>query len=60
MEAEELQGYLKRATYAGKLALIRTFNAKGFHSEEVEKVMVEEMTRLGLTDEIARMNASAW
>ncbi|WP_339206085.1 hypothetical protein MHH56_01390 [Paenibacillus sp. FSL K6-3182] len=60
LEAEELQGYLKRATYAGKLALIRTFNAKGFHSEEVEKVMVEEMTRLGLTDEIARMNASAW
>lgn len=27
---------------------------------EVEEAMVEEMTRLGLTDEITRMNASAW
>lgn len=60
LEAEEMQGYLEHATYAGKLALARTFNAKGFHSEEVEAVMVEEMNRLGLTDEIARMNASAW
>ncbi|TYP71990.1 hypothetical protein BCM02_109269 [Paenibacillus methanolicus] len=60
LEAEELQAYLERATYAGKLALLRSFNAKDFHSEDLREIIVEEMTRLGLTDEIARMNASAW
>ncbi|MFC4101664.1 hypothetical protein [Paenibacillus xanthanilyticus] len=60
LEAEELQAYLERATYAGKLALLRSFNAKDFNSEDIRGIIVQEMTSLGLTDEIARMNASAW
>ena len=60
LEAEELQEYLERATYAGKLALLRVFNAKGFPSGDLEEIMIEEMTKLGLTDEIVRKNASAW
>ncbi|WP_410511752.1 hypothetical protein PaeBR_17000 [Paenibacillus sp. BR2-3] len=60
LEAEELQEYLARATYAGKLALIRDFNAKDFNSEDLEEIMVEEMIKLGLIDELARKNASAW
>ncbi|MBB3111309.1 hypothetical protein FHS18_003377 [Paenibacillus phyllosphaerae] len=60
LESEELQEYLARATYAGKLALLRDFNAKDFDSEDLENIMVEEMINLGLTDELARKNASAW
>jgi hypothetical protein len=60
LEAEELQDYLARATYTGKLALIRSFNAKGFNSEDFEEIIVEEMIKLGLNDELARKNASAW
>jgi hypothetical protein len=60
LEAEELQDYLARATYTGKLALIQSFNAKGFNSEDFEEIIVEEMIKLGLNDELARKNASAW
>jgi hypothetical protein len=60
LDAEELQDYLARATYTGKLALIRSFNAKGFNSEDFEEIIVEEMIKLGLNDELARKNASAW
>ncbi|PZD97756.1 hypothetical protein DNH61_00375 [Paenibacillus sambharensis] len=60
LEAEELREYLARATYAGKLALIRDFNAKGFNSEDLEGIMVEEMVKFGFYDELARKNASAW
>lgn len=43
-----------------KEALIRDFNAKGFNSENLEEIMVEEMMKLGLIDELARKNATAW
>ncbi|MFD2115813.1 hypothetical protein ACFSTH_11390 [Paenibacillus yanchengensis] len=38
----------------------RDFNAKGFNSDKIKKIIVEEMIKLGLNDELARKNASTW
>ncbi|MFN0224056.1 hypothetical protein [Paenibacillus sp. KR2-11] len=60
LEADKLMDYLESATYAAKLALIRTFNAKDFQTGDLEEIIADEMIKLGLTDELARKNASGW
>lgn len=59
LEIEELGKYIENATNAGKLALIRDLNATAYIDDEIGEVMIEEMRKLGLHDEIARMNATS-
>ncbi|WP_127492320.1 hypothetical protein [Paenibacillus glycanilyticus] len=54
---EELEDYLEQATVSGILALIRDFNAIGFFDDEVKEAVVSQMEKLGLQDELNRMNA---
>ncbi|CAH1199153.1 hypothetical protein PAECIP111893_01245 [Paenibacillus plantiphilus] len=58
---KELETFLKSATYAEKLALIRDyhFNLESYfyHEDGIDEAIMREMERMGLHDEIARMNA---
>ncbi|TCM96379.1 hypothetical protein EV294_105246 [Paenibacillus sp. BK033] len=54
---EELEDYLVHASVAGKMALIRDFNAIGCYDDEVKEAVVSVMVKLGLQDELTRMNA---
>lgn len=57
----ELETFLKSATYAEKLALIRDyhFNLESYfyHEDGIDEAIMREMENMGLHDEIARMNA---
>lgn len=58
---KELQTFFKSATYAEKLALIRDYHfnleAYFYHEDGIGEAIMREMEKLGLHEEIARMNA---
>lgn len=60
--AKELKDFLDKATYASKLALIRDFHLHleeyFYYEEGIEEAIVREMEKLGLHDELARMEAN--
>ncbi|MBW7475505.1 hypothetical protein K0T92_12160 [Paenibacillus oenotherae] len=59
----ELETFLKSATYAEKLALIRDYHFNldkyFYHEDGIDEALIREMENLGLHEEIARMNANA-
>ncbi|WP_146200434.1 hypothetical protein [Paenibacillus agaridevorans] len=64
ISVKELSAFLEKATYASKLALIRDFHLHletyVYKEEVIEELIVEEMGRMGLQDEIARMEANRY
>lgn len=60
LEITELRTFLKTATYAAKLALIRDYNLEYLQNEkETLEVLANEMKSMGLIDELSRKEAKS-
>jgi hypothetical protein len=61
---KELTSFLQKASYASKLALFRDFHFHledyYYYEESIEEIIMDEMERMGLHDELARIEANRY